>query len=472
MSKRILDSDKLQAFADGLAALTLEDNHLLLQLAEGDPLAVPVADILCITPAKRGVKVALSDGRELVTRASENLVTLGTCLAAHPNIVRTHNSYLVNLDQVARVARLDSDQNILTFYNGQTAPVTTNQNQVMAYFGIESLDHVIPWNERLAAIIAENLRTFDKDIRFMSDDEIRANFSTKSTGELIIRQLIGNIVWQVYNWIQEGKEPTIDGNIRSFWYSHIKPVLARFFKLSESFYNTLTDVFAQYVGVYHLFRYSDFGFVDDSGASKSVGTILPHIIMCAEKEGHLMTLQKIQADTGVTIIALGGQPSLLTTEGLTDDLAKVTTLKQTFHLVTDVDYDPAGNIIAESFRRQLAEMGVDSVTRVDIIQPENFTADELKYFRYPVANDTPADKAKTRDWMDKNKSPFGGGLPGDDGKPVPYGIESDAMDRQRIHDLAVAAIKQLAGATSKETWSEILARIRRHRPPIKGFPYL
>ena len=86
----------------------------------------------------------------------------------------------------------------------------------------------------------------------------------------------------------------LDGNIRSFWYSHIKPVLARFFHLSENFYNTLTDVCVEYVGTYHLFRYSDFGFVDDSGASKSVGTTMPHIITCSEKQGHLTTLQKIQ----------------------------------------------------------------------------------------------------------------------------------------------------------------------------------
>lgn len=463
---------KLEAFSSGLERLRLEGDRLLLKVTDSYPVTVAVANLLYARTESRGVRVVLVDGRELLIRPSESLATLGARLAAHPAIVRTHNSYLVNLDHAVCVARKDADQHTLTFANGRTAPVTMNERRVLAYFGIESLEHVIPWNERLAAIISENLRTFDKDIRFMSDAEIRANFSTKSTGEIVIRQLIGNIVWQAYNWIREGKLDPLDGNIRSFWYSHVKPVLGRFFPLSESFYSTVTDVFAEYVGIHHLFRYADMGLVDDSGASKAVGSKHPHIILCAEKQGHLKALQQIAAETGVTIIALGGQPSLLTTEGLVDALAKVTTLKRRFYILTDVDYDPSGNIIAESFKRQLRSMGLDEVVRQDLIQPESFTADELKYFRYPVANESPSDKAKTRDWMDKRKTPFGGGLLGDDGKPIPYGMESDALPRKRLHDLAIAAIQALAAAPQTQEEAQVSDRVRQLRPPISGLSYL
>lgn len=464
-------SKDLTTFAEGLAALALESDRLLLEPDSGDPITIPVDSLLYVTTMKRGLRVVLTDGREILTRPKDSLATLAKRLAAHPNVVRTHNSYLVNLDQVQRVGRLDSDQHQLTFANGLTVPVTMSRKQVKAYFEIESLDHVIPWNERLAAIISENLRIFEKDIRFMTEAEIRASFSTKTTGELVIRQIIGNIAWQLYNWIREGKADPVDGNIRSFWYSHVKPVLGRFFPLSESYYNTVTDVFAEYVGKHHLFRYADFGFVDDSGSSRSVGPKLPHIIFCAEKNGHLKALQQVAAEMGVTTIALGGQPSLMTTEGLVDELARVTTLKRRFYLLTDVDYDPSGNIIAESFRRQLRSMGIEDVIRVDLIQPTNFTPDELKYFRFPVPVDSPSDKAKTRDWMDKRKSPFGGGLLGDDGLPVPYGLESDAMPRKRLHALAIAAIQELVAAPPNQEEGEIPARLRGSRPPLEGFAY-
>lgn len=442
--------------------------RLLIEPAEGEPLSIPIAAVLLAKSEKRGVRLVLADGREIVTRPSESLSTLAARLASHPSFVRVHNFHLVNLEHVARVVRLDSAQHLLTFDDGRTLPLTMNQAAVRAYFGIESLDHVIPWNERLAAIIKENLQTFDKDIRFMSDAEIKAHFSNKQ-GELVIRLLIGNIVWQTYNWIQEEKIDKLDGNIRSFWYSHIKPVLARFFPLSNSFYDALTNVLTEFVGGYHLFRYADMGFMDDSGTAKQVGERLPHIILCAEKQGHWRALQQIGTEAGVTIIALGGQPSLLTTEGLIAELElKGVDLKQRFYLVTDVDYDPSGNIIVEAFRRQLLSLGLAEVLRFDVIQPENFTPEEIQYFKYPVANETSSDQKKTRDWLDKRKSPFGGGLPGPNGEPTPYGLESDAMPRKRLHDLALAIVAELEKAAPGDDAGEIWVRFEQHRPEIRS----
>lgn len=465
-------ASKLEVFIQKLHSLELECDCLLLDLSEGTPVAVPVADILYVASAKRGVHVVLADERELLTRPSETLATVEDRLARHSNIVRTQNAHLVNLDHISHVRRQSSDQHTLTFYGGRKVPVTMNQDLVMRHFGIEDLDHVIPWNEQLANIIAENLRTFDKDIRLMSNEEIRANFSTQSTNELVIRQIIGNIIWQTYNWIKEGRIDPLDGNIRSFWYSHVKPVLGRFFfPLKETYYEAVTEVFTKYAGELQLFRYSEFGLVDDLNASTVIGTKHPHVIFCAEKQGHIKAIQQIAAETGVTAIALGGQPSMLTSESLVDALAKVTSLKQRFYLITDVDYDPSGNIIADSFKRQLQWMGAEEVVRIDLIQPEVFTEEELKYFRYPVANGE-SEKKKVRDWMDKRKSPFGGGLPGDDGTPVPYGMESDALPRKRLHDNAISAIQQVLAAPSSLEEAEILSRVRQAQPPFSAPPYL
>lgn len=462
-------ASKLEAFLEEMAALEREGDRLLIEPPAGSPVTVAVKDLLYVTTEKKGLRLVLAGGRELLTRPSDNLASLGERLVTHPSIVRCQLGYLVNLDHVERVVRVRKDEYQLKLYGGQTAPLTMGFDAVMAYFGIGSLDHVVPWNERQAAIIAENLRRFEKDIRFMSDEEIRGYFSYQSTGALVTSWVIGNIIWQVYNWIQEGKLDKLDGNIRSFWYSHIKPVLARFMKVSNAQYDTLTAVLARFVGERHFFRYADMGFIDDSGSTGVAGDRLPQIIFCAEKQGHLRALQQIAADKGVTIIALGGQPSLLTTEGLADALtAKQVDLNQRFYVLTDVDYDPSGNIIAESFRRQLVQLGIQETMRFDLIQPENFTATEVKYFKVPVPQDTPSDRKKTRIWMDKSKSPFGGGLPGDDGQPAPYGLESDAMERKRLLSFARAAIDELAKARPDETREEIAERIRKSRPPIES----
>lgn len=460
-------ASKLEAFLEEMAALEREGAHLLVVPAEGVPLTVSVSELLYATSEQKGLRLVLAGGREILTRPSESMASLGGRLAAHPNIARCHNSYLVNLDQVQRLWPVGKGEYRMELYSGQEVPLTMGFGPVMGYFGIGSLDHVVPWNERQAAIIKEHLHLYEKDIRFMSDEEIRGYFSYQSTGELVTSWVIGNIIWQAYNWIQEGKMDKLDGNIRSFWYSHIKPVLARFMKVGKDQYDTLTAVLSHYVGDCHFFRYSDMGFVDDSGSTGVVGDSLPAIIFFAEKQGHLRALQQIAAEKGVTIIALGGQPSLLTTEGLADALmAKQVDLNQRFYLLTDVDYDPSGNIIAEAFRHQLLQMGVEETLRFDLIQPESFTPTEVKYFKFPVPQDTKSDIKKTRLWMDKSKSPFGGGLPGDDGHPAPYGLESDAMERKRLLAFARAAIDELAKAQPDESWEAIAARIRQSRPPI------
>lgn len=458
----------LEAFADELAAWRREYDRLLVFRAEGLPIAVDLADVVYATAEKKGICIVLADGQEILTRPSETLQALGDHLAVHANFVRVQNGRLLNLDYVDTAARVAHDEHRLTLYDGRAIPLTMNEAAVMAYFGVEGLDHVVPWNERLAAIVSENLRHFEQDIRFMDEATIRANFSTKSTHELVRRQLVGNIVWQAYNWIAEGKLEPLDGNIRSFWYTHIKSVLGRFYPLSDDLYKELTDIIADYVGDYHLFRYADLGLVDESGNTWLIGETHPQIICCAEKNGHWKALQQIGRETGVTVIALGGQPSLMTTEGLVDALVRRgLDLGGRLHLVTDVDYDPSGNSIAQSFIKQLGQMGVKGeVTRVDLIQPQNYTAEEIRVFRYPVPQNTPEDRKKTADWMDKAKSPFGGGLPGPDGQPQAHGLESDTLPRSRLHDLAIVAIDELKKADPAEAWATTAARIDSRRPPL------
>ena len=69
----------------------------------------------------------------------------------------------------------------------------------------------------------EGIREFSKDIRIMSTKELKANFSAVSSKEPKATLIIKNQIWQTYRRIKTRREPATEGNLRSYWYSHIKP---------------------------------------------------------------------------------------------------------------------------------------------------------------------------------------------------------------------------------------------------------
>lgn len=268
-------ASKFEEFAGGLAALALERDRLVVHLADGPDTAINITDIVYAETEPHGTRLVLVDGRELVTRPIDTLVTLGARLSSHDRFVRINNAQLLNLEFVNRIRRPAPGVHELVLYDDRVFALTMAHDAVKAYFGLTNLEHVLPWNDRQAAIVRENMRMFDKDIRMMTDDEIRANFSTAEGTQLVLRELMGNVLWQAYNLIQAGRLDPIEGNIRSLWYSHIKPLVARFYELNDKvdkkLYKDLTDTFASYVGELHIFSYAEFGLVDDSASMWQLG---------------------------------------------------------------------------------------------------------------------------------------------------------------------------------------------------------
>lgn len=409
-------------------------------------ICLPLRDFFCFTTSDSGdvrgkVRAFTSQG-EVVLRSGDTLPAIEARLQRYPQFVRTHSSYLVNADSVEKVTPITAGVHELSLRGvpGQPIPVTAYyEERVKKAIGLESLDHVIPWNEQMAAVIKENLRKFVKDIRFMTVGELRAGFSN-SQGQIIVRQLMGNIIWQAYNWIREGKISHFEGNLRSFWYSHIKPVLARLGIDLSGQYKALSSTFVDYTASYRLFKYKDFGFADDNEEYRRIGKVNSNVIVYAEKTGHWKTLQILHEQYGVTIIALGGQPSQLSTEYFVDELQKVASLKEDFYIFGVTDFDPAGWIIAESFATQLGVQGMTAIKNViygsdpwcvkdmrpcHLILPTYFSTDEIELNKYAVPNETAEQQTKVKNWIAK-----GGGIEGQ-----PYGLEADAMDRAKLRAL-------------------------------------
>jgi len=150
----------------------------------------------------------------------------------------------------------------------------------------------------------------------MSYYKLRKHFSFVSGG-LHTSRLIRNLIWQDHGKILLGELEPFHGNIRSYWYARVKPVLARAkAKKYAQKYDMMINQFVTLVVHHRLIDYADFGYTDEGKHNRKIGSGNRHIFCVAEKIGHMPLLQEIADDYDITIVALGGQPSALSTEYL------------------------------------------------------------------------------------------------------------------------------------------------------------
>jgi hypothetical protein len=286
----------------------------------------------------------------------------------------------------------------------------------------------------------EGIRHFDIDIRRMAHDELVKNFAAESSGRILLTQPIKNVIWQAYERISEGKSPPIMGNIRTFWYLWVKPVLAHIEDNAAAKtdpYDVMIRLFAEMVLDLKLFRYSDFDFTDENWENRRVGSTRPEVLVFAEKSGWIRFLRELHEELGVSILALGGAPSALTSEYTARDIKTALKGDLTIRLIGIVDYDPSGHIIAAAFKDQLAATGLPNSSLTTVINPSHYTEEEIQIFKFPLPKKEPT---KLQQWLKRT-----GGI---DGKP--YGLESESMPRERlrelIHELVVEPKARLSSA--------------------------
>lgn len=278
----------------------------------------------------------------------------------------------------------------------------------------------------------EDISHFDKDIRKMNRSELVANFSAPSSGRVVLARLMKNIIWQAYEKISIGAAPKISGNIRTFWYLWIKPVLSRLPEdsdLKSDPYAVMTSLFTEMVMDLKLFKYQDFDFADENWENRRIGTTKPEIIVFAEKSGWLRFLKEIHQEMGVSILTLGGFPSALTSEYTARDMDEVLKGKPA-RLIGIVDYDPSGEIVAKAFLEQLSSVSFPVSSLDTVISPKHYSKEEIEMFKFRLPK---AEKTKLKKWMDKTN--------GIEGKP--YGLESESMPLDRLK----AILKDLISST-------------------------
>lgn len=402
--------------------------------------------------------------------------------------VRTHRFYLVAFERIEgvferfpepevefverRVLRGKDDECDLSLQGTDIrVPVTaTYDDALKARLGIEHFTHYSPENEHdrslrlyglidfgwreLAFLDVEDKTAVEKfkgkwDIKQFSRDRMLHYFRYFSFNEIDKKRVIKNILYQTWRWIEKGIEEPIDGNIRSLWYK-IKSVLAYHSNVLESgdvytFYGALLEM----VEDEGLFRYKDFGFMDVNEPYRGLGKERPEVILASEKVGHFLFIRDLARKAGVSFLCMKGEPSVLSLEYFSDELAGVTGGKDlTVFCITDVD--PAGYSIEGNLVKRLEQNGHRVERLVKLVDIDIFSSDEIKILRYPVCSyreksgqiqpvepSSSSQVTKARDWFSEiNDHRLLSERPDENGwKAVTvWGLESDAADRRKIEE--------------------------------------
>lgn len=322
-------------------------------------------------------------------------------------------------------------QNILVCWMGEehdSFPILDIRSRGLfqgAYVGGEQMPDLVVDDELWKILEKEGIVELDEDIRGLKRTQIKKHFGSQNSDRIILSKFMKSIIWQAYTKIQAGDESPIMGNIRTFWYRWVKPALAKVPKKyfgKMDLYDLMLRLFAEMVMDLKLFNYADFDFTDENWENRRIGEEKPGVIVFSEKRGWVRFLREFHQKHGVSVLALGGFPSALTSEYTVRDVQKVLGTGKAVRLVGIVDYDPSGDLIAESFREQLETQGLVVESLETLIQPKHYTADELKLFRFRLPR---SQKTKTQRWMEKT-----GGI---DGKE--WGLESESMPTERLKSL-------------------------------------
>ena len=282
------------------------------------------------------------------------------------------------------------------------------------------------------------IRHYDELIHDQPKEWLIKNFSQGATDYPVnVARLMRNIVWQTRERIIAGDKPPLKELLRTFWYMYIKPTLSRAGALAQETdqYAQLIDNIVYMVKEIKVMEYKDIGFRDDNQAHRKVGANA-NIILFSEKLGHQAFLSDIADKYNVSILALGGQPSVLNSEYFVDTLKETgINLQRSFYLFSIVDYDPSGWIIRDAFMDNLKFYGIPNTRVFDLIIPDMLSPDEVKLARYRIP-ETESMQAKNKAWLKevhkrnyKNQEYL---EETKKGKQTLYGLEAESISSKRL----------------------------------------
>lgn len=254
-----------------------------------------------------------------------------------------------------------------------------------------------------------------------------------------VSRLLRNIIWQTRSRVINKTREPLRELVRTFWYMFVKPTLARVSSLSRETdqYNQLVSTLVDMVKDWQVMNYKDIGFRDDNRSNRKVG-LNANVILFSEKLGHQDFLEEMADKYQVSILALGGQPSVMNSEYFVDDLkTRGVDIRRSFFLFSIVDYDTSGWIVRDSFMDNLRRYGIKRMKTVDLIHPDILTPEEINLAKFPVP-DSDSQSKKNTAWIKSiRKMKFQnqrllGPFKDRRGKRQIFGLEAEAVSGKRL----------------------------------------
>jgi DNA topoisomerase VI subunit A len=269
-----------------------------------------------------------------------------------------------------------------------------------------------------------------KDIKNMTTEELRRTFPGKpkesESHELLSTindsRLIYTFIWQCFLKIKACELKPVKGNLRSFWYKELGPLMklhnlvqtdegpllrVRGAGREKYLLDKMSKAFDQYV-LRAFFRFKgEFQFQDPREAFRIIGRNKPSCVFYTEKEGLFWLCEQYAKKYGITVIASHGEPGLLTMEYFADELKarKVKNVK----VAALTDYDPWGYNIAESFAEKLREpvFGFDKVITTHLTSLDLFDKDVIDYAKRDLTKVSPSKKKQVDKWVEDTGGIYG-----------------------------------------------------------------
>ena len=169
------------------------------------------------------------------------------------------------------------------------------------------------------------IRHYGELIHDQKKDWLIKNFKARGASKypVNVSRLMRNLIWQMKERVAAG-EKEFHELIRTYWYMYVKSTLTRADSLSLNTdqYKQLTENIGDMVRDFQVMNYKDIGFRDVNEVNKKIGVNV-NVISFAEKLGHFGYLTDIQKQYNISVIALGGQPSIMNIEYFVDDLRQL-----------------------------------------------------------------------------------------------------------------------------------------------------
>ena len=348
---------------------------------------VPAPDqILALQDGPEGPRWHMLDGTTTPTKvpaqeaAAERpwLLKLRRGLWIHHNRIRS-----TSLNQI----QMDGS---LTF---SVQGIERSTHRLKENLGLYGLDRLAPDPHQLEEL---KIRDYPFEIARAKAPVLQQHFPTAGN-------LINNILYQTYDIYQQTGIFPYGNSFRAYFYRPLQATLYRAGFLSGRearsmvFLNNPQDrMFSLFcrslhnlVRHYRLFTYRQFGFCDPAPHHRLIGSHRAEKILLVEKGDKLEKFARaLQAEFGLTLLILAGNPRLLTTEYFAQALKNHGLREIEIYFYGDFDY--AGWDNAPAFRDQLLFCGVKCTRLERLILPGCFTAEELPIYSRPlqIANST------------------------------------------------------------------------------------